>query len=75
MCCPALTLRGRNFFPQTCKRNFTVNDKTPSFVADSGAVSSGGLHCPEIVGCLVKHAAVVAPHVTHAGRFLAWLFG
>jgi len=52
-----------------------VNDKTPSFVADSGAVSSGGLHCPEIVGCLVKHAAVVAPHVTHAGRFLAWLFG
>ncbi len=51
-----------------------MKDKTPSCVADSGAVSSGGLHC-ELVTCVTKHATVAAPHVSHVAHFLAWLFG
>ena len=51
-----------------------MEDKTPLCVADSGAVSSGGLHC-NWVGCLTQHAVVAAPHVSHAARFLSWLFG
>ena len=51
-----------------------MKDKTPGCVADSGAVSSGGLHC-EWVGCLVHHATVATPTLSFAARFLSWLLG
>jgi hypothetical protein len=52
-----------------------MKDKTPSFVADSGTVSSGGLHPCQVVGCAVGHASTAAPHVSHMVHFLTWLFG
>jgi hypothetical protein len=52
-----------------------MKDKTPRCVADSGTVSSGGLHPCQYVGCVTSHASVAAPHVSHMVHFLAWLFG